>query len=77
MHKQQLENAGVKHKWAWGARGSAKSHLMEIMLAAMEEAYKNGGAADALKVASYLHPKMQAVDASGADGKLVVQRGLK
>lgn len=51
---------------------------LEIMLEAMEEAYKAGGAIEAFpiaeKVAPYLHPKMQAVEVSGKDGKPIEQR---
>jgi hypothetical protein len=80
------ENAGrpkgaihqVKKKLMDRIAASSRKLPLEIMLEAMEDAYKSGGAVEAFplaeKVAPYLHPKMQAVEVSGADGKPIEQR---
>lgn len=70
--------APAKKKLLDRIAASDKKLPLEIMLEAMEEAYKAGGAIEAFpiaeKVAPYLHPKMQAVEVSGKDGKPIEQR---
>lgn len=70
--------APAKRKLLDRIAASPRKLPLEIMLDAMEEAYKAGGAIEAFplaeKVAPYLHPKMQAVEVSGKDGKPIDQR---